>query len=113
MNPVSCDTAMSGLEIVKEIVDSEKEAGNLLVQAESKALEIRKQVDDIILIEHEEKVSAAKKEAASTLQMAETRGKSEALQYEKESEVRIKELIQNASAKKNSAVKALYDIILR
>jgi hypothetical protein len=103
---------MSGLEIVKIIVDSEKEAGNILVQAEARALEIRKQLDDIILREREEKLSTAKREATSTVQKAEMQGKSEALQYEKESEVRIKVLIQNASAKKNSAVKALSDMIL-
>jgi len=104
---------MSGLEIVKIIVDSEKKAGNILVQAEARALEIKKQLDDIILREREEKLSTAKIEATSTMQKAEMQGKSEALQYEKESEVRIKVLIQNASAKKNSAVKALSDMILR
>ncbi|HKM49751.1 MAG TPA: hypothetical protein VJZ75_01085 [Candidatus Bathyarchaeia archaeon] len=104
---------MSGLEIVKIIVDSEKEAGNILVQAEARALEIRKQLDDIILREREEKLSTAKREATSTVQKAEMQGKSEAFQYEKESEVRIKVLIENASAKKIFAVKALSDMILR
>ena len=47
---------MSGLETVKIIVDAEKEAASQLVQAEAKALEIKKQVDGLIVKEREEKL---------------------------------------------------------
>lgn len=103
---------MSGLEIVKIIVDAEKEARDLLAQAETNSLNIRKKVDSEINRERDEKLSAAKSEAKARLDKAETAGKAEAVQIEKESETRIKQLVQNASNKKTTTVKALCDIML-
>ena len=107
------DQALSGLATVKTIVNAEKEALSLLNHSQAKAIEIRKQVAGYVLNEREEKLSIARKEVASIVEKAELDGKSEALQYEKESEVRINELIQRASSKKSAAVKALSDMILR
>jgi F0F1-type ATP synthase membrane subunit b/b' len=108
----TCDQTLSGLETVKIIVNAEKEAATLLEQSQAKALEIRKQVNDLVLKEREEKLSTARKEAALIMQKAKAEGKAEALQYEKQSKIRIEELIQKASSKKSIAVKALSDILV-
>jgi vacuolar-type H+-ATPase subunit H len=104
---------MSGLETVKIIVDAEKEASNLLAQAEAKALQIKKDLDSHIFKEREEKLSAAREKAAAIIQKAEAEGKSEALRYAKESETRVRELIQRASARKTLTVKTLCELVLK
>jgi hypothetical protein len=104
---------MSGLETVKIIVDAEKEASNLLAQAEARALEIKRELDSQILKEREAKLAAARDKATAITQKAEADGKSEALRYAKESETRAREIIQRASARKTHTVKALSELILK
>ena len=103
---------MSGLETIKIIVDAEKEAEKLLDQSHARALEIKKELDGLILREREDKLAAARKEAASLLERAESESEREAVEYEKGSEGRIRELVERATAKKNDAIKALSDMLL-
>ncbi len=103
---------MSGLETVKIIVDAEKEGSNMLNEAQARAAEIRKQVDALIKIEREDRLSVATKEAASIVEGAESEGKSEAILYQEESKQNIKKVLQRASANRTAAVKALFDMIM-
>jgi len=103
---------MSGLETVKIIVDAEKEASKMLNEAQDKAVEIRQQVDVAIASEREKRLSKARNEAESIVQQAEVEGKAEAARLQKESEGRIKQDLQRASAAHSTAVKALLEIIM-
>jgi vacuolar-type H+-ATPase subunit H len=112
MRPATCEETMSGIETVKIIVDAEKHAGNILNEAQAKAMQIRN-LDKVIEKEREESLSMAKKEASSIIQNAESEGKAEAAQYERQSDQAIRELIQKATSKKASTVNALYNIFMK
>jgi vacuolar-type H+-ATPase subunit H len=103
---------MSGLETVKIIVDAEKEGSNMLNEAQARASEIRKQIDTLVEVEREKRLSVARKEAASIVQKAESEGKSEAIRYQEESKQNIKKVLQRASANQAAAVKTLFDMIM-
>ncbi len=103
---------MSGIETIKIIVDSEREAAKMLADADAKALEIRKRLDSLIQIQRNEALNAAKKEAAALVQKAENDGKAESLEYEKDAENRIRTVVSRASAKKGEAVEKLVALIL-
>jgi len=103
---------MSGRETVKIIVDAEKEASKMLNDAQAKALEIRKQVDVVVAVEREERLSKARKEAESVVQRAETESKAEAARLKDEAMERTKRSLQKAASSHPTAVKALLEIIM-
>ena len=104
---------MSGLETVKVIVDAEKQAAKIIQDAEATAANIRKKIDSLIQQQRTEMLATAKKEAAALVQQAEEEGKREAVNYEKESAVRIHELIAQASSKKNATVEKLVGMVIQ
>jgi vacuolar-type H+-ATPase subunit H len=103
---------MPGIETVKIIVDAEKEGANIIKEAQAKALEIKKSLDAMIETARESSLSDAKRKASSIVETAESEGKMEASKFEKQSIQSISELVKEATAKKELAVKALYDIIV-
>jgi vacuolar-type H+-ATPase subunit H len=103
---------MSGLETIKIIVDAEKEASKMLNDAQVKALEIRKQVDAMIGLERETRLSKARKEAESLVQRAEAEGKAEAARIKDDSMEKTRRDLQEASSVRPVAEKALLDIIM-
>lgn len=103
---------MSGIETVKIIVDAEKEAANMIKEAQAKALEIKKSLDALIETERESSLSDAKHKASSIVEAAESEGNMEASNFEKQSIHSLSELVKEATAKKELAVKALYDILV-
>lgn len=103
---------MSGIETIKIIVDSEREAAKMLADADAKALEIRKRLDPLIQTQRNEAINAAKKEAATMVQRAENDGKAESQQYEKDAENKTRSVVSRASAKKGEAVEKLVALIL-
>ncbi len=103
---------MSGIETIKIIVDSEKEAARMLTDADAKALEIRKRLDSLIQIQRNEALNAARKEAAALVQKAENDGKTESQQYETDAQNKIRTVVSRASAKKDEAVEKLVSLIL-
>ena len=103
---------MSSIETVKIIVDAEKAASTMLNEAQNKASEVLKQVDALIDAERQNRLSLARKEAASILQRAEAEAKSEAVRYGEESKQRIKLELEKASANKAAAIKSLFEIIM-
>jgi vacuolar-type H+-ATPase subunit H len=103
---------MSGIETIKIIVDAEKEGAKIIKEAQEKALEIKKNLDASIETERESSLSDAKHKASSIVEAAESEGKTEASEFERQSIQRINELVKKATAKKELAVKALYDIII-
>ena len=114
---VPCDLSASGIvmssiETVKIIVDAEKAASTMLNEAQNKASEVLKQVDALIDAERQNRLSLARKEAASILQRAEAEAKSEAVRYGEESKQRIKLELEKASANKAAAIKSLFEIIM-
>jgi len=104
---------MSGIETVQVIVNAEKQAAKIVQDAEAKAADIRKKIDSLIQKQRTEMLATAKKEAVSIVQRAEEEGKREAESYEKESAVRIRELITKASSKKNTTVEKLVDLVMQ
>lgn len=104
---------MSGIETVRVIVEAEKKAENIISEAQAQALQIRKNVDVLIQKEREDSLSSTGQNASSITQRAELDGKSEAAQYERESEQNTRETLQGAMSKKESAIKALYDMIMK
>jgi V/A-type H+-transporting ATPase subunit G/H len=103
---------MSGIETIKIIVDSEREAAKMLADADVKALEIRKRLDSLIQTQRNDALNAAKKEAAALVQKAENEGKAESQEYEKDAENKIRTVVSRASAKKREAVEKLVALIL-
>ena len=104
---------MSGLETVKVIVDAERQAAKIIQDAEATAANIRKKIDSLIQQQRTEMLATAKKEAAALVQQAEVEGKREAENYEKESAVRIRELITQASSKKSATVEKLVGMVIQ
>jgi hypothetical protein len=72
---------MSGIETIKIIVASEREAAKMLADADARALEIRKRLGFLIQIQRNDAFNAAKKEAAALVQRAENDGKGESQEY--------------------------------
>ena len=103
---------MSGIETIKIIVDSEREAAKMLADADAKALEIRKRLDSLIQTQRNEALSTAKKEGVGLVQKAEIEGKTESQQYEKDADTNTRSVVNRASAKKGEAVEKLVDLIL-
>jgi vacuolar-type H+-ATPase subunit H len=103
---------MSGLETIKIIVDAEKEASRMLEEAQRKATEIRKQIDVTIENQRTEALGSAKQRASEITERAENEGKSEAEKFELESSGKLREVVTNASSKKESAVKKLVELVL-
>ena len=103
---------MSGIETIKIIVNSEKEAAKMLADADAKALEIRKRLDSLIQTQRNEALNTAKKEAAALVQRAESEGKSESQEYEKDAQNRTRSAVNRAMAKKSEAVEKLVALIL-
>jgi len=104
---------MSGIETVQVIVNAEKQAAKMVQDAEATAANIRKKIDSLIQEQRTEMLATAKKEAAALVQQAEEEGKREAESYEKESAVRIRELIARASLKKSATVEKLVGIVMQ
>ena len=104
---------MSGIETVQVIVNAEKQAAKMVQDAEAKAAEIRKKIDSLIQEQRTEMLATAKKEAAALVQQAEEEGRREAESSEKESAVRIRELIARASLKKSATVEKLVGIVMQ
>jgi vacuolar-type H+-ATPase subunit H len=104
--------AMSGLETVKIIVDAEKEASKMLNDARLKALEIRKQVDAMIIAEREKRLSSARKEAESLVRKAEAEGKAEGARVKEDSIAKTERDLHKASSARAAAEKALFEIIM-
>jgi len=84
----------------------------MLNEAQARASEIRKQIDALIEVERENRLSVARKEAASIVQKAESEGKSEAIRYQEESKQKIMKVLQRAAVSRPAAVKALFDIMM-
>jgi len=103
---------MSGLETIKIIVDAEKEASRMLEEAERNATEIRKQVDVTIENQRNEALSSAKRKASGITERAESEGKFEAEKVVRESAGSLRELVANASRKKESTIKVLAELVL-
>ena len=103
---------MSGIETIKIIVDSEREAAKILADADAKALEIRKRLDSLIQAKRNEDLSAAKKDSVALVQKAEMDGKAESQQYEKDAENNTRSVVNRATAKKGEAVEKLVTLIL-
>jgi vacuolar-type H+-ATPase subunit H len=103
---------MSGIEPIKIIVDTEKQAAEMLEKAQAKAIQIRKGLETRIRGEREDILRSAKKEADAILERAESDGKLEAGTYEKEAVPRIKEVVAKAAARKGRAVDRLVSIVL-
>jgi hypothetical protein len=103
---------MSGLETIKIIVESEREAAKMLADADAKALEIRKRLDALIQTQRNDALNAARKEAATLVQTAENDGRAESQAYEREAENKIRTVVSRASAKKNEAIDKLVALIL-
>jgi F0F1-type ATP synthase membrane subunit b/b' len=104
---------MSGIETVKVIVNAEKQAAQIIHDAEATAANIRKKIDSLIQEQRTEMLATAKKEAAALVQQAEEEGRREAEKYEKESAVRTRELIEHASSKKNATVEKLVGMVMQ
>jgi len=103
---------MSGLEPIKMIVDAEKQAAEMLANAQAKATQIRKDLETRIRGAREEMLKSAKKEADSMVERAGSDGKLEAGTYEKEAVPRIREVVAKASARKKLAVDKLVSMVL-
>jgi vacuolar-type H+-ATPase subunit H len=103
---------MSGLETIKIIVDAEKEASRMLEEAQRRAVEIRKQVDLTIELQRNEALDSAKRRASEITERADNDGRSEAEKVMRESSGKLRELVANALRKKESAVKALTELVL-
>jgi len=103
---------MSGIETIKIIVDSEREAARMLADADAKALEIRKRLDSLIQAQRNEILNAAKKEASALVQRAENEGKAESHNYEKGAEEQTRTVVNRALAKQDEAIKKLIALIL-
>jgi F0F1-type ATP synthase membrane subunit b/b' len=104
---------MSGIETVKVIVDAERQAAKIIDDAMVDAAAIRKRIDSLILDQHQQMLSEAKKEAAAIAARAEEEGKLEAERSEKESVGMLSDLVAKASAKKDATVEKLVTIIMR
>jgi vacuolar-type H+-ATPase subunit H len=104
---------MSGLETVKIIVETEKEAAKILELAKVKASDITKQVGATIEKQREEVLRSAKEEASGMLRRAEADGKVEAQQLEQQSEGQIQEIVRKATSRKDSAVTKMLEIFLK
>jgi F0F1-type ATP synthase membrane subunit b/b' len=104
---------MSGIETVQAIVDAERQAAKIIDDAMANAATIRKRIDSLILDQHQQMLSEAKKQAAEIAARAEEEGKLEAEKCEKESVERLSDLVAKASAKKDPTVEKLVAIIMR
>ena len=103
---------MSGIETVKIIVDAEKEASEMLQNAQARATEIRKELDTRIKREREEILKSARKEAATIIENAQHDAKLEATAYEKEAGQKTRQVVSKASTKKGPAVDKLVSLVL-
>ena len=104
---------MSGIETVKTIVDAERQAAKIIDDAMVSAAAIRKRIDSLILEQHQQMLSEARKEAAAIAARAEEEGKLEAERSEKESVEMLSDLVAKASAKKDATVEKLVAMIMR
>jgi trehalose/maltose hydrolase-like predicted phosphorylase len=104
---------MSGIETVKVIVDAERQAAKIIDDAMVDAAAIRKRINSLILDQHQQMLSEARKEAAAITARAEAEGRLEAERSEKESVEMLSDLVAKASAKKDATVEKLVTIIMR
>lgn len=110
--PEACENPLSGIETVKIIVNAEKEASKILEEAQNRASEIRKRLDSLLQEQLEEMLRNARKEAATLIQDAEQKGKTEAAAYEKEAGNDTRQVLTRASARKDQAVNKVVETVL-
>ena len=103
---------MSGLETVKIIVEAEKEAARTLENAQAKASEIHKQLYSLIETERQELVRSTEAETSMIMRQAEAEGKTQAQEFEKNSQSAIQQRIAHASTQKAAAVERLVALVM-
>ena len=104
---------MSGIETIKIIVDSEREAlRKCWLTPMPKHWKFGKRLDSLIQTQRNEALNTAKKEAAAMVQRAENIAIAQSQQYEKDAENKTRSVISHASAKKGEAVEKLVALIL-
>jgi hypothetical protein len=103
---------MSGIETVKVIVEAEKEAAKILADAHVRAEAIRKRLDSLIEEQRMETVRAARKEAAALVTSAQSEAIAEGQLFEKDTQSKMRETLDRASARKDLAVEKLVSILM-
>ena len=104
---------MSGLDTVKIIVDAERQAAQVIEDANAQAASIRKGIGTRIQEQRQQMLDAARKDAAAIVSRAEEEGKLEAETYQKESAQALQSLVAKASARKDATVEKLVAIIMQ
>jgi vacuolar-type H+-ATPase subunit H len=104
---------MSGIETVKVIVEAEKEAAKILADAQTRAREIRKQLDSLIEEQREETIRVARKEATALVANAQSEAITEGQVFEEDTQNKMREALGHASARKGLAVEKLVSILVK
>jgi len=103
---------LSGIETIKIIVEAEKEAGKIIEDAQTKAADIKRNLEFMINQQREQMLTTARKEAQLILQRAEEEGKTEAVDIERKSGERIKQLVAAAVSRKQTSVDKLISLVM-